>query len=88
MTLLECLEENNGLIRDYGVMQKGGFGVIVEDLKEANQIFKPYMDKIDYILSYDAYVKCDMCQLIVDIDDSEINDEGEVVCYWCDSIEE
>jgi len=87
MSFIECLEENNGLIRDYDVMRKGGFGVIVEDLEEANKILKPYMDKIDYILSYDAYVKCDICHLIVDIEDSHINEDGDIVCDYCDNID-
>jgi len=89
--ITECLNENNGLIRDWGILKhsndelNGKTVIVVENIAEAQSLLLPFHKQYDLILSYDSYVKCDDCQRIVDIEDTEIVDEEDLLCSSCRS---
>jgi len=86
--LLHCLNENNGLIRDWGELKHtnsdldGKTAVVVEDIAEAQRLLQPYSENIDYILHHQEYSKCDDCQKIFAIDELELY-EGDLLCSSC-----
>ena len=88
--LADVLNEHNGLVRSWGQIKhsldelNGKMAVVVEDTSLATPIFKPYMDKIDFILSFSSYQKCDGCLLVVEEEDITI-DDGECYCSECNS---
>lgn len=87
--LLHCLNENNGLIRDWGNIKHinqdldGKVAIIVENVADAQSLLIPYHNQFDFILSYDSYVKCDCCQKIVDIEDTITTEDGDIICNDC-----
>lgn len=89
--LLECLNENNGLIRDWGELKhssdelNGKFAVVVENIAEAQSLLLPYHEKIDFILHHEEYSKCDDCQKIFTMDELELH-EGNLLCNDCHPI--
>ena len=82
-TFQEVLEENNGIIRDWGRNKKGEFLIIADSLEEAKEVLAPYADKFDYCVSHDAYAKCDICFKIIPIEDTYI-DDGDCICEDCE----
>lgn len=80
---IEVLNENNGVIRDWGETKKGEAIIIVDGLEEAKKILSGYEDKFNWVVSHDTYIRCDVCQKIVEIEDTEIDEEGDVICYDC-----
>jgi len=87
--LIEVLNDYNGLVRCWGKIKhflpelNGKTAIVVEDVEEANKVFKPYLDKIDYILSFTAYGKCDCCQYIFPEEELIIDEEGDFYCNEC-----
>ena len=86
--LIDVLNENNGLIRDWGEIKhnlpelNGKFAIIVENIKEAQKLLDIYSTDIDFILSFDSYQKCDFCHYIFSEEEITIVD-GDCLCSSC-----
>lgn len=78
---MKDLDLNDEVIRDFGLNAKGELSVITEDM-DAAQAYCKDIPEVKNIYFYDSVVKCDRCQTLVDIDNTEL-DEGDNVCNNC-----
>ena len=85
--LIEILNDNNGsVVIDWGVLNsdENKTAVITEELEECTNLLSNYRHRIDLILPYDEYTKCDVCQKIYLIEETAIDSEdGDIICYKC-----